>query len=82
MKKKIGRRAFIQASTAGVAAAAAMMLPATTRLAQATSKMFPKPPGQSAAGSGRVLIIRARWGGMSTARLLKKTRPETDVVIV
>jgi NADPH-dependent 2,4-dienoyl-CoA reductase/sulfur reductase-like enzyme len=83
MKKKIGRRSFLQASTAGIAAAAAgMMLPGTTHLAHATSKMFPKPPGQSGSGSGRVVIIGAGWGGLSTARLLKKTRPETDIVIV
>jgi NADPH-dependent 2,4-dienoyl-CoA reductase/sulfur reductase-like enzyme len=74
---KTTRRNFVKlaAGTAGTLLAAPGMV-------RATSKMFPKPPGASGSGSGRVIVIGAGWGGMSTARMLKKARPATEVILI
>jgi len=78
MNQKIGRRSLLQGSAAG-AAALLMTKPGVVR---ATSQMFPKPPGASGPASGRVAVIGAGWGGMSAARMLKKARPATNVVLI
>jgi NADPH-dependent 2,4-dienoyl-CoA reductase/sulfur reductase-like enzyme len=72
---KATRRDFLKLA---VGSAGAVL--AAPGIVRPQGRMFP----QNVAGSGsrRVVIVGGGWGGLSTARLLKRLRPATDIVLV
>jgi NADPH-dependent 2,4-dienoyl-CoA reductase/sulfur reductase-like enzyme len=87
MEKKIGRRSFIQASTAGAAAVAAgMILPgaagrSTAQAAPAMAALNAKA-GLPAAKGPRVVVVGGGWSGLTVAKYVKKENPKLDVVLI
>ncbi len=79
MSVKVSRRGFLKLLSAGAAGAAI----------SGASKSFAKPifytqtpPLMPASAGNRVVIVGGGWGGVTTARHLKRRQPDTEVVLV